>query len=54
MGNSNYLCGKTGYGVADSPACPGKIGLPLRREPGNMRYRICQSSDKNSLNSVMT
>ncbi|KAJ0598830.1 hypothetical protein HanOQP8_Chr04g0168191 [Helianthus annuus] len=54
MGNSIYLSGKIGHGVADSPAFPGKMGLPLRQEPGKMEYMICQTSDKNSLNSVMT
>ncbi|KAJ0879419.1 hypothetical protein HanRHA438_Chr10g0451261 [Helianthus annuus] len=54
MGNSNYLSGKTGHGVADSLACPGKMGFPLQREPGKMEYMICQTSDKNSLNSIMT
>ncbi|KAJ0888341.1 hypothetical protein HanRHA438_Chr09g0401001 [Helianthus annuus] len=40
------LSGKTGHGVADSPASPGKMGLPLRREPGKMGCIRCQTSDK--------
>ncbi|KAJ0441192.1 hypothetical protein HanIR_Chr16g0794891 [Helianthus annuus] len=48
MGNRNFS-GKTGYRVADSPACPDILRLPLRREPGKMGYIKCQTSDKISL-----
>ncbi|KAJ0436299.1 hypothetical protein HanIR_Chr17g0903121 [Helianthus annuus] len=54
MGNRKIFSGKTGYGVADSPACPDILKLPLRREPGKMGYLNCQTSDKISLNSIMT
>ncbi|KAJ0455218.1 hypothetical protein HanIR_Chr15g0748711 [Helianthus annuus] len=51
MGN---ILGKTGYRVADSPACPDILRLPLRREPDKTGYIVCQTSDKISLNNIMS
>ncbi|KAJ0681456.1 hypothetical protein HanPI659440_Chr16g0636141 [Helianthus annuus] len=53
MGNTNFFSGKTGYDVADSPACPDITGLPLRLEPGKKVYNM-SNKGQDSLNSIMT
>ncbi|KAJ0455101.1 hypothetical protein HanRHA438_Chr15g0700071 [Helianthus annuus] len=54
MGNRKFSPAKTEYRVADSPVCPDILRLPLRRVPSKTGYMICQTSDKISLNNILT